>query len=212
MRRVGPALLSLLLLGAGAAGADDWPGPRVFAVFSDNGRFFVRIVPGQSVGDTVGFAGAPKGRYATALLYALQPDRAYRLQHEITLTNPVAPLSALVADDGAFVTFDNWHNVGFGKVVAIYAPTGRLVRSWELTDLYAKDKAETIPSSVSSRHWRCAPIHFVDPKEQQSVYVPEALGGYFVFTLATGGIVYTAGARKECRPPDLPLSWSTLGR
>jgi hypothetical protein len=45
----------------------------------------------------------------------------------------VLPLGALVADDGAFITFDNWHNVGFGKVVAIYASTGRLVRSWELT-------------------------------------------------------------------------------
>jgi hypothetical protein len=184
----------------------------VFAVFSENGRFFVRIVPGESVGDTVGFSGAPKGRYATALLYGLQPDRAYRLQHEITLTNPVSPLSALVADDGAFITFDNWHNVGFGKVVAIYASTGQLVRSWELTDLYAKDKVETIPRSVSSRYWRCAPVHFVDPKDQKAVYVPEALGGYFVFTLATGGVAHTPGTRKDCRPPELPMSWSTLDR
>ena len=97
MRRAYQALLALLVLGAGGAGADDWPGPRVFAVFSDNGRFFVRIVPGDSVGDTVGFAGASKGRYATALLYALGPDRAYRLQHEITLVNPVSPLSALAS-------------------------------------------------------------------------------------------------------------------
>ena len=87
MSRVHSALLTLLVLGSGMASADDWPGPRVFAVFSENGRYFVRIVPGESVGDTVGFAGAPKGKYATALLYALQPDRAYRLQHEITLTN-----------------------------------------------------------------------------------------------------------------------------
>jgi hypothetical protein len=201
MRRAYQALIVLLLLGAGTAGADDWPGPRVFAAFSESGRFFVRIVPGESVGDTVGFAGAPKGRYATALLYALQADRGYRLQHEITLANPVSPLSALVADDGAFITFDNWHNVGFGQVVAIYAPTGRLVRGWELTDLYARDKVDTIPRSVSSRSWRCAPVHFVDPKEQKRVYVPEALGGYFVFTLATGGVEYTAGTRKECTRP-----------
>jgi hypothetical protein len=95
------ALLALAFLGGGVAGADDWPGSSVFAVFSENGRHFVRFIPGESVGDTVGFAGAPKGRYATALLYALQPDRAYRLQHEITLTNPMLPLGALVADDGA---------------------------------------------------------------------------------------------------------------
>ena len=212
MTRAGLVLLTLTLLGAGVAGADDWPGPRVFTVFSESGRYFVRFLPGESVGDTVGFTGAPKGRYATALLYALQPDRAYRLQHEITLTNPVLPLGALVADDGAFITFDNWHNVGFGKVVAIYAPTGRLIRSWELTDLYPKDRIETIPRSVSSRYWRCAPTHFVEPKDGKSVYVPEALGGYFVFTLATGSVAHTAGTRKECKPPELPLSRSTLGR
>ena len=212
MTRAGVVLLTLALLGGGVAGADDWPGPSVFAVFSENGRHFVRFIPGESVGDTVGFAGAPKGRYATALLYALQPDRAYRLQHEITLTNPVLPLGALVADDGAFITFDNWHNVGFGKVVAIYAPTGRLVRSWELTDLYPKDRVEAIPRSVSSRYWRCRPVHFVDPKDQKSVYVPEALGGYFVFTLGTGAVVHSPGNRKDCRPPETPMSWSTLDR
>jgi hypothetical protein len=204
-------LLALLLLGAGVAFADDWPGPRAFVVFSESARYFVRFIPGESIGDTVGFAGAPKGKYATAFLYALQADRGYRLEHEITLTNPVLPLGALVANDGAFVTFDNWHNVGFGKDAAIYAPTGQLVRSWELTDLYAKEKLEAIPRSVSSRYWRCAPLHFVEPMEK-SVYVPEALGGYFVFTLPAGRVAYTAGTRKECKPRELPLSWSTLGR
>jgi len=201
MRRLGPVLLTIGLLGGAVAAADDRPGPRVFTEFSESGRFFVRFLPGESVGDTVGFAGARKGRYATALLYALQSDRSYRLQHEITLANPVMPVSALVAEDGSFITFDNWHNLGFGKVVAIYAPTGRLVRSWELTDLYSKERVESIPRSVSSRAWRCAPMHFVEPREQTSVYVAEALGGSFVFTLATGGVTYTAGARKECTPP-----------
>jgi hypothetical protein len=82
----------------------------------------------------------------------------------------VLPVHALVADDGHFITFDNWHNIGFGTVAAIYAPTGRLVRSWELTDLHDKGKVE-------------------------------ALGGYFVFTLATGHVAYTAGTPKECTPP-----------
>jgi hypothetical protein len=194
------ALLALALLGGGGAAADDWPGPRAFTEFSESGRYFVRLLPGESLGDTVGFAGARTGRYATALLYALQPDRGYRLQHEITLVNPVLPVKALVADDGHVVTFDNWHNIGFGKVVAIYAPTGRLVRSWELTDLYSKDKIESIRQSVSSRYWRCAPAHFVEPKERRSVYVAEALGGSFVFTLATGAMAYTAGTRKDCTP------------
>lgn len=211
MRRVAPVLLFLLMCGSGPAWADDWPGPTVFTVFSESGRHFVRFVPGESVGDSVGFAGALRGRYATALAYELQPDRAYRLRHEVTLVNPVSPLNALVADDGYFVTLDNWHNVGYGKAVAIYAPSGKLVRGYELADLYPKEKLEKIPRSVSSRYWRCAPVHFVE-REQKSVYVPEALGGYFVFTLATGDVTYKAGSRATCVPPNQPFSWSTIGR
>jgi hypothetical protein len=212
VKRAAHALLLLLLAaGSQAAWADSWPGPRVFTVFSESGRYFVRFVPGESVGDTVGFAGASRGRYATALLYELQPDRAYRLLHEVALANPVSPLNALVSDDGYFVTLDNWHNVGFGKVVAIHAPSGKPVRAYELTDLYPKEKLEKIPRSISSRYWRCAPVHFVE-REQKTVYVPEVLGGYFVFTLATGDMTYKAGSRTTCVQPDQPLSWSTLGR
>jgi len=202
VRRLAALLLTLALLGGGIAAADSWPGPRVFTEFSESGRYFVRFLPGESLGDTFGFAGARTGRYATALLYSLQPDRSYQLKHEITLVNPVLPVKALVSDEGSVITFDNWHNIGYGKVVAIYAPTGRLVRAWELTDLHSKAKVESIQHSVSSRYWRCAPTHFVEPKEQKSVYVAEALGGSFVFTLATGTVAYTAGTRKECTPPD----------
>ncbi|HEY7477534.1 MAG TPA: hypothetical protein VIB62_04775 [Actinomycetota bacterium] len=212
MSRAALALLLLFVAGArDAAWADSWPGPTAFTVFSESGRYFVRFLPGESVGDTVGFAGSPRGPYATALLYELQRDRAYRLLHEIRLVHPVSPLNALVADDGHFVTLDNWHNVGFGKVVAIYAPTGALVRGYELTGLYRVEKLEKIPRSVSSRYWRCAPVHFVE-REQKSVYVPEALGGHFVFTLATGAMRYEAGSRTTCVPPNQPFSWSTLGR
>jgi hypothetical protein len=206
------ALLALVLTGGVTAGADDWPAPRVFTVWSESGRVFVRFSPGDSVGDTAGFSGAPRGKYATAVLYALQSDRSYRLQQEVTLANPVLPLAALVADDGRLITFDNWHNVGFGKVVAIYAPDGKLVRAWELTDLYAKDKLDNIPRSVGSRYWRCARVHFVDPKGQHEVYVPEALGGYFVFTLANGKVAHTPGTRTQCQRPETPMSSSTLGR
>jgi hypothetical protein len=209
--RVTHVFLLLLVLGSNSAWADDWAGPTVFNVFSENGRYFVRFVPGESIGDTVGFASAPKGRYATALLYGLQADRSYRLLREITLVNPVSPLNALVSDDGYFVALDNWHNVGFGKVVAIYAPSGKLVRGYELTDLYPKEKLEKIPRSISSRYWRCAQVHFAE-REQKSVSVPEVLGGDFVFTLATGSMTYRAGSRTTCVQPNQPLSWSILGR
>lgn len=191
------ALLALVV-GAGSASADSWPGPRVFAVFSESGGYFARFVPGDSVGDTAGFAGAPRGRYAAALLYGLQADRSYKLLHEIGLPHPVSPVSALVSDEGFVITFDNWHNLGVGKVVVIHGPDGRLVRSYELAELYPPARLGKIRQSVSSRAWRCQPVHFVEPAEQKSVYVPEVLGGYFVFGLASGGMTYVEGGRRDC--------------
>ncbi len=204
-------ILLCLSLAQGSSWADSWPGARPVQVFSESAKYFVRVIPGDSIGDTVGFAGARKGKYAQALYYALQGDRSYKLLHEITLQNPVAPVDLLLSDHGYFIAFDNWHNLGYGKVAAIYAPTGRLVRSYELNQLYAAALIEKIPTSVSSRHWRCQPIHFVEPKEQKSVYVPEALGGYFVFTLASGAMNYAAGGRKECVAPAGPMSQTRHG-
>ena len=165
-RRAIWVLLVLLCVSAahGATSwADDWLAARSTQVFSASANYFVRVVPGESIGDTVGFAGARKGRYRRVLYYALQADRSYRLRHEITLQNPVAPVDLLLTDRGYFITFDNWHNLGYGKVFAIYAPTGKLVRSYELNQLYAAMQPPKIPTSVSSRHWRCQPIHFVEP-------------------------------------------------
>lgn len=76
--------------------ADDWPGALPFHVFSKSAKYFVRVIPGESIGDTVGFAGARKGKYAQALYYALQADRSYKLLHEIKLQNPVAPVDLLL--------------------------------------------------------------------------------------------------------------------
>lgn len=209
MWAVGIALC--VVLTACAAWADSWAGARPFQVFSQAGKYFVRVIPGDSIGDTVGFAGARKGKFAQALYYALQADRSYKLLHEIKLQNPVAPVDLLLSDQGHFITFDNWHNLGYGKIVALYAPTGKLIRSYELDQLFAAAQIEKIPTSVSSRHWRCQPVHFVEPTEQKTVYVPEVLGGYFVFTLATGEVIHTAGARKECVPPPGPMSQTRQG-
>ena len=184
---------------------DDWPGARVATVFSENGRRFVRVIPGESIGDLVGFQGSKRGVYARALHYEIQADRSYRLVADTSLMNPVAPVDLLLSNAGYLIAFDNWHNVGYGKAVAIYGPDGKLVASWELERLYGKDRIKSITMSVSSRWWRCAPFHFVDLKEQTKVYVREALGGYFVFELTTGKFEYFKGTEK-CQPPGGPFS------
>lgn len=188
------ALLSLIagMLPAQAV-ADSWPGPRVTTVFSSDGEYFVRITPGKSVGDTFGFAGAPKGPYARAEFYRRQPDRSYRLMADATLENPVAPVNALVSTAGQLITFDNWHNAGYGRVVAIYGSQGRLIASYELERLYSPDRLSKLPMSVSSRWWRCAARGYVDPGKETAVYVMERLGGAFVFELSTGKFEYQPG-------------------
>ena len=49
--------------------SDSWAAPQVREVFSASRDHFVRVTPGTAVGDTVGFAGAEKGKYATAEFY-----------------------------------------------------------------------------------------------------------------------------------------------
>ena len=179
------------------SGADDWPQPQPYAVFATTGEYFVRILPNNT------YPPVASAR-AHALLYRLAADRSYTLVRDITLANEWAPVNLLVARNGAFITFYNWHRAGYGHVVAIYGPGGRHVRSYRLEDLYAAAQIEKVPQSVSSRHWRCTPYHFVEPDEQLSVYVPEVLGGYFVFTLANGTMKYEKGERTECTAPPLP--------
>ena len=209
MGRTIRALIFVATLAPWAARADDWPAPRLVTVFSEDGRRFVRVVPGTSIGESVGFAGAPKGAPARGEFYVRQEDRSYRLVADVALANPVAPVAALVSNTGHLITFDNWHNAGYGAVVAIYDPAGRELKRWRLEDLYDTRRMATIPQSVSSRWWRCAPTGFVDPATQRQVYVTERLGGTFVFTLAAGSVSYSAG-RGACAAPAGPLSATFL--
>ena len=191
-------LAVLVVLLSPPAFADDWPGPRVGNVFSADGAHFVRIIPGASIGETAGFAGAPKGAYARAEFYTRQADQSYRRMADVRLKNPVAPVDALVSNSGYLITLDNWHNAGYGQVVAIYGPRGAVIATHELEQLYPAERLAQLPSSVSSRWWRCSALGYVDPATQTAVYVAERLGGIFVFQLATGRFEYRPG-KAECQ-------------
>jgi hypothetical protein len=148
-------LLWYLLVG-GLAPADEWMSPQEVVLRSPNGGFEIRVIPGKSWGDLSGFTGAPTGEYAKAMLKGLesQEERTY------TLLNPVAPVEAILLDDGSLLTFDNWHNMGYGKVIVLYDRTGQVLWSHELEDLFPKDQLKQIPTSVSSRWWRKHPLEY----------------------------------------------------
>ncbi len=122
----------LTLAGVAVSWADQWPAPQTREVWSPSRDYFVRVIPGKGIGETVGFRGAPTGPPATAELYRRASDRSYRLAWTISLVNPVAPIDLFVTDRGYLVTLDNWHNMGYGTIVAFYSPEGKLIRGYAL--------------------------------------------------------------------------------
>lgn len=203
---------SFLALAASVASADSWASPRIRESFSESREHFVRTVPGESVGDTFGFAGEKKGRYATAEFYRRAKDRSYLLIADANLLNPVAPVEFLVADNGHLVTIDNWHNVGYGKVVSIYNSRGKLIRAYELRDLFQPEEIERFPHSVSSIHWRNGPV-YIRP-DQRTVLITVREGADFLFGMETGQFKYCEYQDKiyRCRNSNHPREWMSNGK
>jgi hypothetical protein len=188
--------------------ADDWPAAQIKEVFSKSREWFVRVTPGNSLGELVGFAGAPKGKRATATFYQLSPDRSYRLRAEMTLPNPVAPVLFLVTDRGYLFTLDNWHNMGHGKALASYAPDGRTILAAELADVFSKDEIQYFRRSVSSIWWRTDTVYVREG--QQSAYVAlDDKGTELIVEVETGRWQFCGwrGRRHECRAANDARVW-----
>ena len=200
-------IAALAIAFAGAARADDWAGPQVREVFSASRNYFVRVIPGTAIGDTVGFAGAPKGPFATAEFYRREPDRSYRLTVTVPLLNPVAPVDYFVSDAGRLVTVDNWHNRGYGIVLALYDPAGKVVKAYALDELFAKAEIDSTPHSVSSRHWHDGPVYL--NKDQRTMYMMIASGRDLILDLETGGFAYceTRSGKYLCRNRNADRQW-----
>lgn len=150
-------------------GADSWPGAQIKEVFSTSREWFVRVTPGKSLGDTVGFAGSAKGPYARAEFFRRDASRGYRLVASQTLVNPIAPVLFLVTDRGYLVTLDNWHNMGYGRALAGYAPDGKQLFALQLGDLFSPEEIRAFRTSVSSIWWRTDTVYVRDG--QKSIYI-----------------------------------------
>lgn len=200
------SLLTAAFLAPQARG-DDWPAPHTKEVFSESREHFVRVLPGESLGDTFGFAGARKGRYAAAEFYRRAPDRSYRLVAGAKLSNPVAPVEFLVADGGQLITIDNWHNVGYGKVIALYEASGKLLRAYELRDLFTPEEIQRFPHSVSSIHWRKGPLYIRPDRKTALITVAE--GADLLFGMETGRFKYCEYRERtsRCRTANQPRQW-----
>lgn len=103
-------------------------------------------------------AGSATGASQASALGRLErlEGKAWTRVWEQPLVNDIAPVQALVSNDGLrVVTFDNWHSVGFGtNVVVIYDENGGLIRSFALEDILPEPYLLAMDRSVSSREWR----------------------------------------------------------
>lgn len=188
--------------------ADDWPAPTIREVFSPSRSFFVRVIPGKSIGDTVGFSGAAKGPYASAEFYRRDQDRSYRLAVTASLLNPVAPADFFVTDKGELITLDNWHNIGYGKVVAFYTPDGNPIRAYALSDLFNQREIEGFNHSESSIAWRKSSWSYIRPGGDSLNVSVDEKGAAFIFE-STGAYQYceTRGGAFLCRSRNEGRSW-----
>lgn len=180
--------------------ADSWRAPRSLGKSSASGSYVVRVEPGTSKGDVIGYSGASKGPYAAAEWYRYD-GQGYALVHRATLLNPIAPVDIEITDGGILITLDNWHNRGLGVVLAIYAPDGRVVKQYTLRDLYSERNVKRIRTTVSSIHWRCEgfPAVFDTPRK---LWIEDSLGGRFLVDVETGDFIYDAkrGSCANSRP------------
>jgi len=176
-------------------------------VFSASRDHFVRVIPGTSIGDTVGFAGAEKGAYATAVFYQRRPDRSYKLTATATLLNPVAPVEFFVSNEGRLVTVDNWHNRGYGKVLALYDAEGKPVKAYALTDLFSRQEIDTHQHSVSSIAWHNGPVYI--NQDQRTLYLMIASARDLVLGLRSGryALCETRGGKYLCRNSNERRRW-----
>ena len=205
-------LNALCLLAPLEVAADSWPAPQTKEVFSVSRQYFVRVMPGESLGETFGFAGAKKGKYATAEIYRRDQDRSYTLAAEAVLLNPVAPVEFFVSNDGRLATLDNWHNHGYGKVVSLYDSQGQVVRSYELRELFEPEELKDFPHSVSSIRWRSGPAYI--RQDQKTLLVTIKSGGDFLFGLETGRYKYCEYHQNmyRCRNSNQPRAWTPNDR
>ena len=139
--------------------ADEWVTPQIREVFSPDRQYFVRITPGESWGETWGFKGAKIGKHAQAAFFREQPGKRYRLERTIDMPNPVAPVEVFVSNHGDLVTLDNWHNEGYGAVLVLYHWDGKIVKNYQLADLFSKKERDSFPTSVSSIWWHKGPTY-----------------------------------------------------
>jgi hypothetical protein len=164
---------ALLMLYPDAACADSWLPPETATVTSQGGAYRFTIEPASM--ERLGEKRDKRVDKAVGILERRSDQGEWEPVWTSTLLNSIAPVSALVADDGRYVaTLDNWGGVGRGNhVVVIYGEGATVIRSYRLDDLLPADYIAALSHSVSSTAWRSeAAISRSNDRLVIEVYVP----------------------------------------
>ena len=177
--------LACLAFAATPTPADSWVAPREATYYSRGREFRLRVFPRvlSSPGDYwhqydqgPGKRGQAAGQRDVCLgqLEKQARDGSYGVVWKRTLVNDVSPVAALVTSDGSHVvTFDNWHNMGYGgDVIVIYGPEGKLVASLGLSGFLSTEQIARLPRTMSSIQWGGA--HHFDETEKHLVVLVAA--------------------------------------
>jgi hypothetical protein len=161
--------------------ADSWLPPQTKIFSSDNGKYLLQVEPramesfpelpeDKAANDQKRkAAGLNEDCWATLFAKDDEPHRAtsneFRPAWRQKLVNEVAPMQAIISDDGKYVvTTDDYGRLGDGENVVVIYSEGELVRRYPLTAFVPKSAIENyeIPQSVSSIDW--AGTHRIDSK------------------------------------------------
>lgn len=150
-----------------SAGTDSWLLPEKRKYNSPNKKYYLEVTPKKLESQLTYFQDKVAGKDSAAPLKKIKENQANgrfcvrgafglcSQKRDFPLVNEVAPVSAIVSDKGDyFVTFDNWHGVGYGDdVVVIYRSDGTLIKKFALNDILTDGDIEALPHSVSSIWW-----------------------------------------------------------
>ena len=163
-------LISITLLLALTASADDWGAPQLMEFSSPDGSKIVRITPGDSQNKSK----------ATILEVTKNSSSAQQLA-EFPLINELAPVTACISNSGELSTFDNWGSAGYMHVAVCYELNGNIKVEFTLEELFPEEIVNILKKkyrSISSIRWRKG-----EPRaEGQSVIVDDVLGGFICIT------------------------------
>ena len=97
-------------------------------------------------------------------------------------------------------------------MISIYDASGKLVRAYDLADLFQTEEIEGFRRSISSIYWRDGPVYL--RQDQKTLLVTVKAGSDFLFGMESGQYKYCEPHAKtfRCRNANQPREWMPNSR